>query len=207
VIPWNPETDHLLDSSQAQRNGYVYLAGWLAEAERLWSQHGRGKRTLAEQIDYYGQLSAQLPPAALRVVYAASGTLPAAAVLRDSSAIVEHGLYWVATHTEAEARYLVAVLNSETARARVADMMARGQWGARHFDKVMLSLPIPHFDPSNMLHQELSKAAAHAEKVAAAVMLKEGTHFVRARQIIRAALREDGIAQRIDELVAELLIG
>ncbi len=69
----------------------------------------------------------------------------------------------------------------------------------------MLSLLIPRFDASNALHRDLATAAAHAEEMAAAVKLREGTHFVRARQIIRAALRKDGIAQRIDELVARLL--
>jgi len=106
---------------------------------------------------------------------------------------------------EDEARYLAAVLNSQTARARVADMQARGQWGARHFDKVLLSLPIPRFDPSDALHQELAKTAARAEQVASAVTLKEGMHFVRARQHIRAALQEDGVAAELDRLVAVLL--
>lgn len=205
VIPWDDVDGDLLDATEAQSKGHAYLAGWLVEAEGLWSQYGRGRRTLVEQIDYYGQLRAQLPAAPLRVVYGASGTLPAAAVLRDSSAVVEHGLYWIAMETEAEAHYLAGVLNSETARARVAHIQARGQWGARHFDKVMLSLPIPSFDPSNKIHRALAKAATHAEKVAAGVTLKEGTHFVRARQVIRAALGQDGIAQRIEGLVADLL--
>jgi hypothetical protein len=69
----------------------------------------------------------------------------------------------------------------------------------------MLSLPIPRYTASNPLHQKLARAAARAEKVAAAVPLKEGTHFVRARQLIRRALQEDGVAQRIDQLVAKLL--
>ncbi len=205
VVPWDQESGSLLDSTEAQRKGYAFLAAWLAEAERLWVEHGKGKRTLTEQLDYYGQLTAQLPPPPLRVVYAASGTLPAAAILRDSLAIVEHALYWIAAETEREAGYLAATLNSETARSLIAGMQARGQWGARHFDKVMLSLPIPGFDPSEKLHQELAQAASHAEQVAGAVELKEGMHFVRARQIIRGSLQEDGIALRIDGLVAELL--
>ena len=46
---------------------------------------------------------------------------------------------------------------------------------------------------------------ACAERVAAAVDLSDRTHFVKARQSIRKALQEDGIAQKIDELVARLL--
>jgi len=100
---------------------------------------------------------------------------------------------------------LLASLNSETARKLAEGLQARGQWGARHFDKVILSLPIPSFDRSNKLHRALARAAAHAEQVAAAVKLSEGMHFVKARQKIRAALREDGVAEKIDQLVAELL--
>ena len=70
---------------------------------------------------------------------------------------------------------------------------------------MILSLPIPSFDASNKLHTQLAKAAAHAIEVAAAVKLSEGMHFVKARQKIRAALREDGVAEKIDKLVAELL--
>lgn len=205
VIPWQEREDRTLDADAAEAAGYFHLAGWLARAEELWKEHGRGTRSLYEELDFYGQLSAQLPPPELRVVYAASGTLPAAAILEDPAAICEHALYWMAAEDGAEARYLLAVLGSETARRLVAELQARGQWGARHFDKVMLSLPIPPFDPANPLHRRLAQAAERAERVAAAVPLREGEYFVRARQRIREALREEGVAQQIDALVAELL--
>lgn len=205
VIPWEKDSRQLVDAAAAQGRGYVHLARWLRQAERLWREHSRGGMTLLEQLDYYGKLSAQLPPRALRIVFAASGTLPAAAFLRDSEALVEHALYWAPIVEVNEAYYLQAVLNSEIARKRVAELQSQGQWGARHFDKVMLSLPIPRFTSANTLHQELTEAAAHAERVAGAVPLQEGTHFVRARQQIRAALRDEGIAARMEGLVAALL--
>ena len=43
----------------------------------------------------------------------------------------------------AEARYLIAMLNSETTRQRAEHLQSRGQWGARHFDRYMLTLPSP----------------------------------------------------------------
>lgn len=205
VIPWDGEVRQLLDSSEAQRRGYAYLSGWLAEAERLWAQHGRGRRSLVEQLDYYGQLAAQFPIPPLRVVYSKAGTLPAATLLTNQQKIIDHTLYWAPVDSEDEGKYLIGILNSETARARAADLQARGQWGARHFDKVMLSLPIPQFDAANDLHQELARAAAQAQDVAELVPLREGMHFVRARRLIRDALRYDGVAQRIDELVSTLL--
>ena len=205
VIPWDRSAQRLLDADAAQRAGHIHLARWLADAERLWRDHGRSGMTFGGQLDYYGKLTAQFPPPPLRVVYTASGTLPAVAILRDAAAICEHALYWLAVRTDAEARYLSALLNSETARARVAELQARGQWGARHFDKVMFSLPIPPFDPKNTLHQQLARAAQRAEGVASEVQLREGEHFVRARRRIRDALKEDGVADHIDQLVAELL--
>jgi len=205
VIPWESDSGTLMDAREAQRRGYALLGRWLAEADRLWQQHGRGRRSLVEQMDYYGQLSAQLPGAPVRVVYAASGTLPAVAVLRDRAAICEHKLYWTAAHGPGEAHYLTAVLNSETARSRVEHLQSRGQWGPRDFDKVMFDLPIPRFDPGNDLHRALAAAARGAEEVAAGVPLSEGMHFVRARGLIRKALAEDGISGRMERLVERLL--
>jgi len=207
VIPWDTQSKDLMDANEAQRRGFIHLGRWLADADSLWSQHGRGSRTLLQQIDYWGQLSAQLPSPRLRVVYTASGTLPAVALLRDKTAICEHKLYWAAAANAGEALYLMAILNSETARERVQHLQSRGQWGARDFDKVMFKLPIPQFDSKNTLHQRLARAAQRAERVAAEVKLREGEHFVRARGRIRETLREDGVANGIDELVAELLGG
>ena len=93
----------------------------------------------------------------------------------------------------------------ETARKLAERLQARGQWGARHFDKVMLSLPIPPFNSTNKLHKSLSRAVKHAEEVAAAVEISEGMRFIIARQRIRTALHEDGVAEKIDKLVAQLL--
>jgi hypothetical protein len=69
----------------------------------------------------------------------------------------------------------------------------------------MFNLPIPRFDPKNKLHGALADAALRAEMVAATVELPEAVRFQHARGLIREALAADGIAQRIDRLVAELL--
>ena len=122
-----------------------------------------------------------------------------------SRAIVEHKLYWAAA-TEDEALYLVAILNSETARSRVAHLQSRGQWGARDFDKLMFGLPIPKFDPKVGLHRQLVTVARRAEVVAARVPLKEGTHFVHARWgIIRRPSPKTAFPSGIDQLVERLL--
>lgn len=185
------------------------ITRWLATAEKAWEE-GRSdstQLTLSEQLDYYGKLSAQFPIATIRVVYATSGTLPAATILRDKRAIVDSGAYWSIPNSEEEANYLAAVLNSDAARAAAEKFQARGQFGARHFHKVMFNLPIPRFDGNDRLHLALADAGARAEAAAGAVELVEGEKFQRARKRVRDALTEAGIAAEIDELVEKLLDG
>ena len=178
----------------------------MAAAEETWKANAEsGDMTLVERWNYHNELGAQLPLRRLRVIYAASGTIPAACLLRSSPAILEHAVYWAEVTSENEGLYLTALINSETARARVAAMQARGQWGARHFDKVMFALPISRFDASVALHNELAAAAAEAERLAQAFELPDAVKFQRARKLVREALIDSGVAQRIDYLVARLL--
>jgi hypothetical protein len=69
----------------------------------------------------------------------------------------------------------------------------------------MFTLPIPRFDASQQLHNDLAAAAAEAERIATAFELPESVKFQRARKLIRDALTESGIARHVDELVARLL--
>ena len=205
VIPWDDGAGELLTAERASRRGYSRLASWLAETERLWEEHGKKNTSFGEKINFFGLLSFQFPIRAPRVVYSKSGTNPAAAIVRSETAIIDHKLYWVHVVHESEARYLAAILNSETGRARAERYQSQGQWGARDFDKVIFNLPIPLFDAKLGLHGDLAAAAEHAEEVAVTVPLKVGEHFTRARKRIRDALRADGVAGEIDKLVRTLL--
>jgi hypothetical protein len=196
----------VLDAEAAANRGYSGLQGWMTAAEAIWDANAEsGSMKLVDRWNYHNELGAQFPIPHLRVVYAASGTIPAACLLRGSTAAIEHAIYWAQIFSESEGHYLAALLNSETARARIASIQARGQWGARHFDKVMFTLPIPRFDARVTLHSDLAAAAAEAERVAAAFEFPETVKFQRARKLIRDALTETGIAPQIDELVARLL--
>ena len=182
------------------------LAKGMTSAEATWASNSASEAmSLTDRWNYHRGLENQFPVAELRVVFAASGTQPAAFILRNNRSIVEHKLYWSAPATLEEARYLVAILNSETARARAAGYQSRGQFGARDFDKVIFNLPIPRFDAKRKLHRDLAAAAEAAEAVAAAVALPPTAKFQRARKLVRDALIADGVAARIDALVATLL--
>jgi len=206
VVPITNE-GKMLDAAAALARGDDGLYGWMKKSEAAWNSHRAAEVALVQQLDYYGKLVAQFPLSALRVVYAKSGTQPAATIVRDVKSVVENTLYWCPASSEAEASYLCAILNSETARKRVEAYQARGQWGARHFDKVIFNLPIPRFDAKNKTHAALAKAALEAEAAAAAVEWGETVKFQRARALVRGALAENGVAQRIDDLVARLLDG
>lgn len=207
VIPIDDDAKIL--SSQNANDGvrhYPKLAEWMSKAEAVWGAYPSAERLkLADRWNFQKGITNQFPIAKLRVLYAASGSQPAAIVLRDSDAFVEHKLYWAKVETEAEATYLAAILNSETARARVEQYQSRGQFGARDFDKVIWNLPIPRYDPKNALHRNLSKAGASAEVAAQAVDLVEGEKFQRARKRVRDALIGNGIATHIERLVEKLL--
>ena len=205
VIPWNGERSELMDAAAAGREGFTRLARWLAATERLWEEHKRSDLTHRERIDYHGGLTSQFPAGRVRVVYAASGTSLAAAVAGDTTAVIEHKLYWASVETAKEARYLCAILNSEALRREVAEFQSRGQWGARDFDKYVFNAPIPAFDESNALHQELAEAAEQAEEVAKRVATGEGEYFVRTRTRVRDALAKHGIAGKLEGLVERLL--
>ena len=207
VVPWDSDSKCLLDAAAPQQVGYPYLASWLAKAEHLWDSHGAGRMSFSEQLDYFGKLSAQFPASAtksapsVRVFCAASGTLPAAAVLSEQEAVLEHALYWAATGKR-EAQYLTAILNNEAGRRRCKAAAS----GARVTStSSSSSCPFPLFNVNDPLHQELAAAAERAANVAARVPLKEGTYFVTARKHIRTALHDNGIAQEIEELVTRLL--
>jgi hypothetical protein len=204
VIPLDSSGTMLSATAAAQR-GYAGLAAWMQSAEAAWNNNQSSELTLVDRWNYHNELTAQFPIPPLRVVFTASGSHPAASVLRDNRAIIEHKLYWAPVGSENEALYLAAILGSEAARLRVEHLQSRGQFGARDFDKVMFTLPIPRFDAEDETHRALAAAGADAERLVASLELGDGVQFQRARQTVREALRTAGIADRIDALVAELL--
>lgn len=207
VIPWDREQGQLIDTAQAAQRGYPRLSQWLEKGERLWGQHQRSALTFIGRQDYQRGLSNQFPIAPIRVVYAASGKNPAACVVQDEIAVVEHKLYWAKIESLEEAYYLCAILNSEVLRAGVAQYQSQGQWGARDFDKYVFNLPIPRFDTDNSLHGALAQAAQTAEDIARSLPREEDEHFRSARKRVRAALAERGIARILERAVARLLSG
>jgi N-6 DNA Methylase len=204
VIPVNGD-GAVLSADAAAGRGYSGLLEWMQKAEQVWNSGQESSLNFAERVDYHGGLSNQFPIAINRVVYAASGIQMAACRIDDQTAVIEHALYSMECSNAAEARYLVCLLNAEEIRLRVESMQAKGQWGARHFDKVMFNLPIPIFDPKSGLHVELAEAGDEAEHLVASIIFPDDVKFQRARKMVREALAVSGVSQRIGKLVARLL--
>ncbi len=203
----------LLNSSSARKLSADGLADWLGTIEQQWAKNaakkadGSLKMTLNQRIDHQRNMVRQLEGLRTRVAYSKAGTILCATIVRDRAAYVDHMAYWAPCHSEREAGYLVAVLNSSHVLAAIEPMQPKGQGGARHFDNLMWELPIPEYDAKLPLHRALARAAERAEAVAARVVLDPGQHFTRQRRALRDALAADGVMARIDALVERLLAG
>jgi hypothetical protein len=200
----------ILDSDTAAGAGHRFLGAWLRDIEAKWAAHasrradGSPRMTLSQQIDHMRKLSLQLAASGPKIAYTASGTRLSAAVVEDPRAIVEHKAYWAPIRSLDEASFLCVIINSETVLQRVIPRQSRGWRDPRDFDNLVWELPIPEFDGSLELHQELAAAGSEAETTAAAVALPDGD-YRRKRRAIREALARTGLAAEMEALVARLL--
>ena len=183
------------------------LSVWWAGVESKWEANrvASEKKPLLERVNYSGQLEAQLPlDNDFRVVYSASGNTLTASVLADPTPIIEHKLYWAPVRTMSEGLYLTGILNSSVLLERVKPLQSQGLYGGRDFDKHIFSIPFPAFDETNSDHRALAEASARAEQVAAGVDTG-AAGFQKARRMIREALKKDGVASAIDQVVDRIL--
>lgn len=205
VLPVSPKSGKLMSTSEiAQQPG---LAKWWNEAEMVWNSHKseNDSGTFLDRIDYIKQLSAQLPAATHRVVYTKAGNAISAARVADPNVIIDHMLYWGATNSVAEARYLVGILNSQAVLERVRPFMAVGLFGPRHIDKNVFRAKIQPYDGENAEHVALAGAVEEAEKVAAEVDISTAKTFQAARKLIRAEVERAGISAKIEQLVLQVV--
>lgn len=202
VIPLT-QKGQVLSGNHPRIDGYPGLATWIRHAEDIWVSHASAKMTLAEQIDYRGKLTQQVPAPPIRVVYAASGMHIAAALVTDPRIIVEHAVYWAAVATEAEGWYLVGILNSASLTELARPLMSYGK-DERHIDKHVWRLPIPIYDSTIETHAEIAKLSAELSEEIATQTLRSG-NFVTIRRDLRTFLGASASGRRLDDLVAQIL--
>ena len=202
----------MLDAKTARERGYEHLSAWLRYIEGKWNAlskknpKGVPNMALTERVNYMRTLSIQGGRPALRVVHAKAGTHLCAARIPANDILIDHKAYWGPMKSVAESAYLMAILNSDTVSARIADLQSHGEAGTRRdLDNLVWTLSIPEYDDTDPVHRDLAIAANHAEEVAAIVDLPDEQFFVTKRGKIRDALVADGIAAEIEALVDALL--
>ena len=158
---------------------------------------GRGEGTpvtLLKQFDYMGKLSAQpLRPQRGRrlVLYPGSGDIMRAARTRAGDAVVDYTLYRLAVESEAEAGYLVALMNAGC----LARAFAESKESGRHFQlHPWRKIPIPRYDKTNASHRRLAQLCSAIERVATRSVAKELAD--------RPDLGQVGLSKAIREAVA-----
>lgn len=111
---------------------------------------------------------------------------------------------WGLAETLSEARFLIAILNSDAVTMAVRRMQKQGEHNPRHVGKKVFRLPIPRYDDGNACHVQLAELAAHAEEVARATP-RPDTRFELQRKHIRRALEREEVAAGINTIVKPLL--
>ena len=148
-----------------------------------------------------------------RVIYASSGR-PTAAIVTDNRAIVDYTLFQTICTSDAEAYYVLAIMNSRHFEDQVGMFMPKGQYGPRHFQKHGWKLPIPRYNSSIALHIRLSELGNRAATECVAwvaehnILVKPAgvAQSDAARKLLRYEWQPHSTtAQAIEEAVAELL--
>ena len=119
------------------------------------------RNKLTDQLEYLQ--SATKGGDAVRVSYTSSGR-PTAAIIRDNHAIVDYVLFQIVCRSEDEAYYVISIINSNELASAAEKFMARGLFGARHFQRQGWKLPIPRYEANDPLHTSLSKLGKTAEQ-------------------------------------------
>jgi hypothetical protein len=203
IIPWDGK--RLLRGADERMEDYPGLATWWRDAEAAWVANRSSDRLdLVGRLDYRHGISDQFPIAERRVIYTKSGMYLAAAIVKDQRTIIDQALYWAAAASEDEARFLVAVLSSETMTQRVRPLQARGQHNPRHFAKYVWRMPVPIYDSADSLHRSLVDLSAGAEELVANLELPS-TSFESIRRRVRQTIAESEVGIQIESVVAEIL--
>jgi len=144
----------LLDAKAATEAGYRHLAAWLRDVEHKWTEHSNKKAdgvprmTLSERLNHMRGLSVQAGPPAIRVLYTKAGTRLSAARIAANDVLVDTKAYWASARSQAEAVYLIAVINSAAVLARIIHRTARNRprppntWARDFIAKNFIKQPI-----------------------------------------------------------------
>ena len=195
---------------------------WEMAAELYRKAHeGQSISNLYERLNHQKSLTTQLEylqgaiteDNAIRIAYTSAGR-PTATIIKDHHAVLENALFQTICRSEAEAYYVVAIINSDALAKSAETFMPKGLFGAWHFHKHGWKLPIPRYDADDPLHVQISELGATAEQecrqliALTDIMTKPAgeAQSRAARHLLRHTWQpESETAQAIEAAVAELL--
>lgn len=137
-----------------------YGTGATAAFRSIFNASGESAREYFNRINYRNKLNPQVFDAIdndkfLVMVGAGGGytcaSFVAFAQIDKAKTIIDQTIYWHVADSEAEALYIVGMLNSEALDTIVADFQPEGAMGRRHVHKLPYSVT-PPFDPESPAH-------------------------------------------------------
>ena len=171
---------------------------WKDAEDYYKANKGKGSntpKTLLGNINYQNKLSKQLENQTSYMVVLPKNGQWMCAAYSMFGVLIDNGLYKLEVKTEHEARYLTAILNSESLQLAYQN----SKRGPYNFDTHFWhEIPIPRYNKNDKNHAKLAELAKKAERVAKSVQNPD-------RKKIRMAMIEDGVSQEIDEIIYKIL--
>ena len=193
IGPFAADGASLLATLPQGADGVNFREYWdIANQKYLDRTSGRPPNTLADRIDWLGNLSAQLgksQPA--KIIYNASGNNLVAAII-SSDQITSHSTYWAAFDDPAQAHYLAAVFNAGCLQQFFREACRASDRG--YMLLPVQNLPIPAFDAGNEHHANLAAQSQLAHQRVAALVAEQAAGR---RKINRNDVLRDGAMQPI----------
>ena len=190
------------------------VAYWLNASSVYLDNKGIGgntPKTLWERINFQNGLTRQTEvesggDALRKVVYNKSGRIGLRSARMRTDLVCSLNLYHYTCRTASEAAYLVAMMNADCLQEAYRQSQRVRRDFAHHFWR---TVPIPRYDARDANHAALVALCEEAESVAASARdgLRGNVGQIQASAKIRAALRESGIAARLDAAVGEVMGG
>jgi hypothetical protein len=205
----------MLSQKELRKDGKLQMANWLDETEKAWKKAAtktslKNFPTSMDRVNYHNGLIAQKQNLRYYVVYTASGTNIAAAVvdrkkipalkingakITPAGFVADYKTYWFGSNNAKEANYLAAILNSNTMNQKIKPYQSRGKFGPRDICRLPFEFNVPMFDPNNELHTQIAALGVKAAEEAANLPKMS-------RLKIKAAIPS---MKKIDELATKLL--
>lgn len=224
VLPIEPTSTgyRLLDINALRNRGYIYMADWLENAQKLWEERRTEKAEtrfsrVIERLNYNNLLSIQSPRKKYVLLYNASGTNIAACVIereqlpsfeilqtmvKPRGYIADSKSFYYETSDENEAHFICSILNSKVLNGAIKPLQPRGLFGEREIQRRPFMFPIPKFDKTNSKHVELAQISKQCHNRLKSKQFRSKSAAGARSEARKIVARE---IERVDELVSELL--